>query len=60
MAQRSLYILTILHIIKDVVDENEAFHPSIRPVIHPWMASYKEENSGRNKWPPPLYACVDV
>ncbi len=19
---------------------NEAFHPSIRPVIHPWMASY--------------------
>ncbi len=23
--------------------------PSIRPVIHPWMASYKEENPGGNK-----------
>jgi hypothetical protein len=23
--------------------------PSIPPVIHPWMASYREENPGRNK-----------
>jgi hypothetical protein len=22
---------------------------SIRPVIHPWMASYREEDTGRNK-----------
>ncbi len=26
---------------------------SIRPVIHPWMTSYREENPGRNKYPPP-------
>jgi hypothetical protein len=25
------------------------FHPSIRLAIHPWMASYREENPGRNK-----------
>jgi hypothetical protein len=39
-------------IIKDVVVVfREAFsiHPSIRPIIHPWMASYKEENTGKNK-----------
>jgi hypothetical protein len=35
-----------LHILKDVVDEMKL---SIHPVIHPWMASYKEENPGRNK-----------
>ncbi len=50
-----LYIpYIILHIVKDVVVVfREAFHPSIRPVIHPWMASYREENPGRNNSPPP-------
>ncbi len=39
-----------LHIVKDVVDEMKfSIHPSICPVIHPWMASYREENPGRNK-----------
>ncbi len=41
-----------LHIVKDVmVVFGEAFsiHPSVRPIIHPWMASYMEENLGRNK-----------
>jgi hypothetical protein len=39
-----------LRVLKDVVVVfREAFHPSIRPVIHPWMASYREKNSGRNK-----------
>jgi hypothetical protein len=36
-----------LHIVKDVVVVK--LFPSIRPVIHPWMASYREENPGRNK-----------
>jgi hypothetical protein len=32
-----------LHIVKDVVvvfSEAFSIHPSIRPVSHPWMASY--------------------
>jgi hypothetical protein len=34
----------------DVVDEMKlSIHPSICPIIHPWMASYREENHGRNK-----------
>jgi hypothetical protein len=31
--------------------------PSICPVIHPWMASYKEENPSKKKYPPPLHMC---
>jgi hypothetical protein len=37
----------LLHIVKDVVVVK--LFPSIRPVIHPWMASYREEIPGRNK-----------
>jgi hypothetical protein len=37
----------LLHIVKDVVVAK--LFPSIRPVIHPWMASYREENPSRNK-----------
>jgi len=33
-------------ILKDVVDEMKI---SIHLVIHPWMASYMEENLGKNK-----------
>jgi hypothetical protein len=35
----------------------EAFHPSVRPVIHTWMVSYREENPGRSKYPPPSLRC---
>jgi hypothetical protein len=41
----------ILHIVKDVMVVK--LFPSIHPVIRPWMASYREENPGRNKYPPP-------
>jgi hypothetical protein len=48
--------ITTLHIVKDVViifhevfSRDPFIHSSIRPVIHPWMASYKEENLSRNK-----------
>jgi hypothetical protein len=37
------------------------FHPSIRPIIHPWMASSREENPDRNKYhtpPPPMCCCL--
>jgi hypothetical protein len=34
---------TTLHIVKDVVVVK------LFPSIHPWMASYREENPGRNK-----------
>jgi hypothetical protein len=52
----------LLHIVKDVVvvfRETFSIHPSIRPVIHPWMASYREKNPNRNKLPPPppLHMC---
>jgi hypothetical protein len=40
--------LDSLHIVKDVVVIFRAAF-SIRPVIHPWMASYREENPDRNK-----------
>jgi hypothetical protein len=36
-----------LHIVKDVVVVK--LFSSIRPVIHPWMVSYREENPGINK-----------
>jgi hypothetical protein len=42
----------LLHIVKDIVVVfREAFsiYPSVRPVIHPWMASYREENPDKNK-----------
>jgi hypothetical protein len=45
--------IIMLEIVKDVVVVfREAFHPSICPVIHPWMTSYP----GRNKYnnPPPV------
>jgi hypothetical protein len=49
-----------LHIVKDIVVKL-SIHPYISPVIYPWMASYREENLGRNKYaPPPLCACVAV
>jgi hypothetical protein len=45
-----------LHIVKDIVvifrkafSRDLSIHPSICLVIHPWMASYREENPGRNK-----------
>jgi hypothetical protein len=34
--------------------ETFSIHP---PVIHPWMASYREGNPGRNKITPPLHMC---
>jgi hypothetical protein len=34
---------------KKIHDHDVLYHPSIRPIIHPWMASYREENPGRNK-----------
>jgi hypothetical protein len=37
----------LLHIVKGVVVVK--LFPSIRRFIHPWMASYREENPGRNK-----------
>jgi hypothetical protein len=37
----------LLHIVKDVVVMK--LFPSIRLVIHPWMASYREENPGINE-----------
>jgi hypothetical protein len=43
------YCTTITYSKDVVVIFCEAFHSSIRLVIHPWMASYKEENPGRNK-----------
>jgi hypothetical protein len=53
------FLSVLLHIVKDVVVVfREAFHPSIRPIIHPWMTSYREENLGRNKiLPPGLRMC---
>ncbi len=57
---------TSSHIVKEVVvvklfpSIHQSCLPSIHPVIHPWMASYREENPGRNKYPPPLCACVTV
>ncbi len=44
-----------LHIVKDVVIEK--LFPSIRPVIHPWMPSNREENPGKKKISPPLRMC---
>jgi len=55
------------YIVKDVMfafceafSRDPSIHPSISLVIHPWMASYKEENPSENKYPPPLCACVAV
>jgi hypothetical protein len=40
MAPWKVWVFGLLHILKDVVVVfREAFHPSVRPVIHPWMAS---------------------
>jgi hypothetical protein len=48
----SLFKCMELHIVKDVmVVFREAFHPSIRLVIHPWMASYRERNIAKKKTP---------
>jgi hypothetical protein len=51
-----MYMVKSLHIVMDVmVVFHEAFpsiHPSLRLIIHPWMASYKEENPGKKKNPP--------
>jgi hypothetical protein len=45
-------LLHKLHIVKDVVVVfSEAFS------IHPWMASYREENPDRNKYPLRMCRC---
>jgi hypothetical protein len=47
-----------LHTVKDVVVVkffpfiHPSHHPSIRSVIHPWMASYREENPAEINNPP--------
>jgi hypothetical protein len=56
--EREIYIyIYILHIVKDIVVIFREAFSSRDPSIHPWMASYREENHGRTNIPP-LCACV--